>query len=437
MSQCTAAWLGRAQTLPLLDPLYVITTLIISFIIPFYCSLVVVRSCSDLRFLPLPSHKVAALHPGEKGVLTVPKKEFRSPSYSDSLITDTLSENSAWAIKRFSAEEFQLQNFKERHLTALEALKKSPLDGYDDVLVNEENSANIHFNVASNVGLPLKKRKPRLVDYVTMDHAKDDNHFSSCRCDELNDLQGSISFTGKFNSWTNVQVQVWLWKTLKESKEFSGNTICKTLQKFDEENGFDLTTFTKSQWKEKLADCDEPDAPVRVWEFVWDRVMDRSRDTSLRPHNYSAEPPSREVENLIGSNLHSCYVTGSTLSAPIGNTALTKKVNKPPRRRRDKCVGQLWEFVYNLLQNKDMEHVVRWEDKEKQLFRIVNTEEIARLWGNHKGNGHMTYANMSRTMRYYREGNGAFVRNERKRVYGFGPKANLKRLEAKRKLVNK
>lgn len=46
-----------------------------------------------------------------------------------------------------------------------------------------------------------------------------------------------------------------------------------------------------------------------------------------------------------------------------------------------------------------MEHVVRWEDKEKQLFRIVNTEEIARLWGNHKGNGHMTYANMSRTMR--------------------------------------
>lgn len=39
--------------------------------------------------------------------------------------------------------------------------------------------------------------------------------------------------------------------------------------------------------------------------------------------------------------------------------------------------------------------------------------------------------------RYYREGNGAFVRNERKRVYGFGPKANLKRLEAKagKKLV--
>lgn len=82
----------------------------------------------------------------------------------------------------------------------------------------------------------------------------------------------NLGLTGKFNSWDNEQVQLWLTKKLRESKKFSGDTICMTLQKINEENGFDLSTFTKDQWKEKLSDCDEPSADVRLWEFVWHSV---------------------------------------------------------------------------------------------------------------------------------------------------------------------
>jgi len=74
---------------------------------------------------------------------------------------------------------------------------------------------------------------------------------------------------GEFNSWTNKQVQLWLWKKLTNSAKFSANAICKTLQKINEENGFDLSTLTKKQWKEKLSDCDEPTAAERMWKFVW------------------------------------------------------------------------------------------------------------------------------------------------------------------------
>lgn len=66
----------------------------------------------------------------------------------------------------------------------------------------------------------------------------------------------------------------------------------------------------------------------------------------------------------------------------------------------DQCVGQLWEFIFGLLMNPATNpSVICWEDESKRLFRIVNTETIARLWGKHKGNEKMTYANMSRTMR--------------------------------------
>lgn len=81
-----------------------------------------------------------------------------------------------------------------------------------------------------------------------------------------------LGLTGKFNSWSSEQVQLWLYQALTESNAFSQATIHKTLQKINGEKGFDLTTFTRTQWREKLSDCDEPTAPIRMWEHVWGLV---------------------------------------------------------------------------------------------------------------------------------------------------------------------
>ncbi|NWQ64869.1 ETV7 factor, partial [Neopipo cinnamomea] len=61
----------------------------------------------------------------------------------------------------------------------------------------------------------------------------------------------------------------------------------------------------------------------------------------------------------------------------------------------------LWEYVYQLLSDSRYEPYIRWEDKEAKVFRVVNPNGLAQLWGNHKNRMNMTYEKMSRALRHY------------------------------------
>ncbi|OCT58189.1 transcription factor ETV6 [Xenopus laevis] len=61
----------------------------------------------------------------------------------------------------------------------------------------------------------------------------------------------------------------------------------------------------------------------------------------------------------------------------------------------------LWDYVYQLLSDSRYENFIRWEDKESMVFRIMDPNGLARLWGNHKNRTNMTYEKMSRALRHY------------------------------------
>ncbi|KFM02571.1 Transcription factor ETV7, partial [Aptenodytes forsteri] len=61
----------------------------------------------------------------------------------------------------------------------------------------------------------------------------------------------------------------------------------------------------------------------------------------------------------------------------------------------------LWDYVYQLLSDSRYEPYIKWEDKEAKVFRIVNPNGLAQLWGNHKNRMNMTYEKMSRALRHY------------------------------------
>ena len=62
--------------------------------------------------------------------------------------------------------------------------------------------------------------------------------------------------------------------------------------------------------------------------------------------------------------------------------------------------GKLWEFIRDLLHKPEYcPSMVRWENVEEGVFRIVKSEDLARLWGNIKNNPRMTYEKLSRAMR--------------------------------------
>ncbi|NXF96119.1 ETV7 factor, partial [Eubucco bourcierii] len=61
----------------------------------------------------------------------------------------------------------------------------------------------------------------------------------------------------------------------------------------------------------------------------------------------------------------------------------------------------LWDYVYQLLSDSRYEPYIKWEDREAKVFRVVNPNGLAQLWGNHKNRANMTYEKMSRALRHY------------------------------------
>lgn len=65
----------------------------------------------------------------------------------------------------------------------------------------------------------------------------------------------------------------------------------------------------------------------------------------------------------------------------------------------------LWEFICRLLRFCETpagrkERLIQWEDHENGVFRIVDSKQVARLWGTEKHNDRMTYEKLSRALRW-------------------------------------
>ncbi|KAK2153947.1 hypothetical protein LSH36_281g10003 [Paralvinella palmiformis] len=85
--------------------------------------------------------------------------------------------------------------------------------------------------------------------------------------------------------------------------------------------------------------------------------------------------------------------------------------------------NHLWKFIRDVINDSRYNpEVIRWEDKEQGIFRIVNSAEIARMWGRKKNNTTMTYEKFSRAMRDYYKSDILRRVGSRKLVYGFGTK---------------
>ncbi|KAI6177428.1 hypothetical protein M3Y97_00906200 [Aphelenchoides bicaudatus] len=129
----------------------------------------------------------------------------------------------------------------------------------------------------------------------------------------------------------------------------------------------------------------------------------------------------------------SVYNGGSVLSDYGAGSVGKIRKNKDgrPRKRSQHTKGnKLWEFIRDALKDPaSCPSIVRWEDPEQGVFRIVESEKLARLWGEKKNNQKMTYEKLSRAMRTYYEKQilvpvpktGLYPK---KLVYKFGPGAH-------------
>uniref|UniRef100_A0A8C7XLV3 ETS variant transcription factor 7 n=1 Tax=Oryzias sinensis TaxID=183150 RepID=A0A8C7XLV3_9TELE len=129
----------------------------------------------------------------------------------------------------------------------------------------------------------------------------------------------------------------------------------------------------------------------------------------------------RNPLTLVSYPVHPAYNNGSAVVSVAPNNQVvclpqTESIpqeplnlsgREKPRSPVHKANGRiprcrlLWDYVYQLLCDDRYRDYIRWEDEDSLIFRVVDPNGLARLWGNHKNRENMTYEKMSRALRHY------------------------------------
>ena len=93
----------------------------------------------------------------------------------------------------------------------------------------------------------------------------------------------------------------------------------------------------------------------------------------------------------------------------------------------------LWEFLLDLLMKEKCPQVIGWTCREMGEFVIKDANKLAQLWGDLKKRPTMSYAKLSRGIRYYYEKGIMMKIPGRKYAYRFTDKIKVSDVSNRRK----
>ncbi|XP_051282213.1 transcription factor ETV7 isoform X6 [Dicentrarchus labrax] len=174
-----------------------------------------------------------------------------------------------------------------------------------------------------------------------------------------------------------------------------------------EMNGRALCLLTKEDFRRRC-----PSSGDVLYEIL-QCVKQQRRSVVCDPPNASPSLATGSTQSPVG-----CHIPPQSVKEPkppsvngnqesVTQEPLNLSSREKPRSPLHKANGRipecrlLWDYVYQLLCDDRYQEYIRWEDKDSLVFRVVDPNGLARLWGNHKNRDNMTYEKMSRALRHY------------------------------------
>ncbi|XP_067382926.1 transcription factor ETV7 isoform X2 [Channa argus] len=151
--------------------------------------------------------------------------------------------------------------------------------------------------------------------------------------------------------------------------------------------------------------------PLNVPPSLGTQHIQNPGSCQILAHSVSEAQPLKVSDtqdgSVPGSALPHSQVQSPSHTENIIQEPLNLSSREKPRSPLHKANGRipecrlLWDYVYQLLCDERYQEYIRWEDQDNLVFRVVDPNGLARLWGNHKNRDNMTYEKMSRALRHY------------------------------------
>ncbi|XP_077994744.1 SAM pointed domain-containing Ets transcription factor-like isoform X2 [Glandiceps talaboti] len=213
--------------------------------------------------------------------------------------------------------------------------------------------------------------------------------------------------------WTIDQVERWLLWTLREYK-FTESDLNMDYFRM---NGINLCMMTRDDFVNRSPRCgDIIHAQRDIWITAGKMKMG---------HLYS----SRNLPIYNKESEHYMERTNSLGTLPTSGSESAsddESVHSPSRFDTSMTPNHtssihLWQFLKELLRQPErFGHCIRYLDREKGIFRIDDSVEVAKLWGQRKNRPNMNYDKLSRSIRqYYKKGIMKKTEKSQRLVYQF------------------